>query len=77
MTIVRYTGAIRRDLTLDPDDPRFQAFAVGFGRSAAAAEENATTVNARFATYYDGSGYDNWLVRLPPPWRAWGARWRR
>ena len=30
VAIIRYTGAIRRDLTLDPDDPRFQAFAVGW-----------------------------------------------
>ena len=58
VAIVRYTGAIRRDLTLDPDDPRFQGFAVGYGRSAEAAEENATTVNARFATHYDASGYE-------------------
>ncbi|WP_420634272.1 hypothetical protein [Candidatus Palauibacter sp.] len=58
MAIVRYTGAIRGDLTLDPEDPRFQGFGVGYGRIAEAAEENATTVNARFATYYDGSGYE-------------------
>lgn len=58
VAIIRYTGAIRGDLALDPDDQRFQAFAVGYGRSAESAEENATTVNARFATYYDGSGYD-------------------
>ena len=67
VAIVRYTGAIRRDLTLDPDDPRFQAFAVGYGRSAEAAQENATTVNTRFATHYDGSGYEvlvaeSWVV---------------
>ncbi|WP_419936429.1 hypothetical protein [Candidatus Palauibacter sp.] len=42
VVIIRYTGAIRGDLTLDPDDPRFQAFAVGYGTSAQAAEENAT-----------------------------------
>ena len=67
VAIVRYTGAIRRDLTLDPDDPRFQGFAVGYGRSPEAAEENATTVNTRFATHYDGSGYEvlvaeSWVV---------------
>ena len=67
VAIVRYTGAIRRDLTLDPDDPRFQGFAVGYGRSPEAAEENATTVNTRFATHYDGSGYEvlvaeRWVV---------------
>ncbi|WP_419939872.1 toxin-antitoxin system YwqK family antitoxin [Candidatus Palauibacter sp.] len=67
VAIVRYTGAVRGDLTLDPDDPRFQAFAVGYGRSAEAAEENATTVNTRFATHYDGAGYEvlvaeSWVV---------------
>ena len=58
VVIIRYTGAIRRDLTLDPDDPRFQAFAVGYGTSAQAAEENATRLDARFSTDADGSGYD-------------------
>ncbi|WP_420463598.1 formylglycine-generating enzyme family protein [Candidatus Palauibacter sp.] len=67
VVIIQYTGAIRLDLTLDPDDPRFQGFAVGYGASAEAAEENATTVNARFATYYDGSGYD---VLVAESWAA-------
>ena len=58
VVIVRFTGAVRGDLRLDPGDPRFQAFAVGYGRSAEAAEENATTGNARFATSADGSGYE-------------------
>ena len=58
VVIIRYTGAIRRDLTLDPDDPRFQAFAVGYATSAQAAEENATRLDARFSTYADRSGYD-------------------
>ena len=58
VVIIRYTGAIRRDLTLDPDDPRFQAFSVGYGTSAQAAEENATRLDARFSTYADRSGYD-------------------
>ena len=58
VVIIQYTGAIRRDLTLDPDDPRFQAFAVGYGASPEAAEENATRVDARFSTYTDGSGYE-------------------
>ena len=67
VAIVRYTGAVRGDLTLDPDDPRFQGFAVGYGRSVETAEENATTVNTRFATYYDGNGYEvlvaeSWVV---------------
>ena len=67
VAIIQYTGAIRLDLTLDPDDPRFQAFAVGYGTSAEAAETNATTVDARFATNYDGSGYEV-LVR-----ESWGG----
>ena len=29
--IISYTGVIRQDLTVDPEDPRFQAFTVGFG----------------------------------------------
>ena len=29
VVIIQYTGAIRMDLTVDPDDPRFQAFSVG------------------------------------------------
>lgn len=58
VVIVRYTGAIRRDLTLDPDDPRFRAFSVGYGTSPQAAEQNATRLNARFSTYADRSGYD-------------------
>ncbi|MDE2663226.1 MAG: hypothetical protein OXI39_09530 [Gemmatimonadota bacterium] len=67
VVIIRYTGAIRRDLTLDPDDPRFQAFAVGYGTSAQAAEENATRLDARFSTYADRSGYEvlvaeSWVV---------------
>ena len=57
VVIIRYTGAIRRDLTLDPDDPRFQAFAIGYGGSAEAAEENATR-DIRFSTYADEGGYE-------------------
>ena len=67
VAIIRFTGVLRRDLTLDPDDPRFQAFAVGYGTSAEAAQENATTVSARFATYYDGSGYE---VLVAESWAA-------
>ena len=67
VVIIQYTGAIRRDLTLDPDDPRFQAFAVGYGASAEAAEENATRVDARFVTYADESGYE---VLVAESWAA-------
>ncbi|WP_419939293.1 hypothetical protein [Candidatus Palauibacter sp.] len=70
IVIIRYTGAIRRDLTLDPDDPRFQAFSVGYGTSAEAAEENATRVDARFMTYADESGYE---VLVAESWAAAAA----
>ena len=56
--IVSYTGVIRQDLTVDPEDPRFQAFSVGFGTDFDAAESQATTINQRFRSYSDGSGFE-------------------
>ena len=56
--IVGYTGVIRQDLTVDPEDPRFQAFSVGFGTDYDAAEIQATTINQRFSSRNDGSGYE-------------------
>ena len=56
--IVSYTGVIRQDLTVDPDDPRFQAFSVGFGTDFDAAETQATTINQRFSSQNDGSGFE-------------------
>ena len=56
--IISYTGVIRQDLTVDPEDPRFQAFSVGFGADFDAAETQATTINQRFSSRYDGSGYE-------------------
>ena len=56
--IISYTGVIRQDLTLDPEDPRFQAFSVGFGTDFDAAETQATTINQRFSSQSDGSGYE-------------------
>ena len=56
--IISYTGVIRQDLTVDPDDPRFQAFSVGFGTDFDAAESQATTINQRFSSPSDGSGYE-------------------
>ena len=56
--IVSYTGVIRQDLTVDPEDPRFQAFSVGFGTDFDAAETQATTINQRFSSRNDGSGYE-------------------
>ena len=56
--IISYTGVIRQDLTVDPEDPRFQAFSVGFGTNFDAAESQATTINQRFSSQNDGSGYE-------------------
>ena len=56
--IISYTGVIRQDLTVDPEDPRFQAFSVGFGTDFDAAEAQATTINQRFSSRNDGSGYE-------------------
>ena len=56
--IIRYTGVIRQDLTVDPEDPRFQAFSVGFGTDFDSAEMQATTINHRFSSQNDGSGYE-------------------
>ena len=56
--IISYTGVIRQDLTVDPEDPRFQAFSVGFGTDFDAAEMQATTINQRFSSQSDGSGYE-------------------
>ena len=56
--IISYTGVIRQDLTVDPEDPRFQAFSVGFGTDFDAAETQATTISQRFSSQSDGSGYE-------------------
>jgi len=56
--VVSYTGVLRQDLTVDPEDPRFQAFSVGFGQDFNEAETEATRISQRFSTYYDGSGYE-------------------
>ena len=56
--VVSYTGVLRQDLTVDPEDPRFQAFSVGFGQNFNEAESEATRISQRFSTYYDGSGYE-------------------
>ena len=67
VVVVSYTGVVRRDLTIDPGDPRYQSFSVGYGRSWEEAERSATTLNDRFATNYDGDGYEM-LVR-----ETWGV----
>ena len=57
VVVVSYTGVIPLDLTIDPDDPRFQGFSVGYGTDWDGAEADARA-DARFDTYYDGSGYE-------------------
>ena len=70
VVIIRYTGAVRGDLTLDPDDPRFQAFGVGYGSSWEEAEQLATRLDDRFVSYNDGSGHE---VLVQETWSAGGA----
>ena len=67
VVVVSYTGVVRRALTIDPEDPRYQSYSVGYGTSWEEAERSATTLNDRFATNYDGDGYEM-LVR-----EAWGV----
>ena len=70
VVVVEYTGVIPLDLTIDPDDPRFDGFSVGYGTDWDGAEANAR-LDARFDTYYDGSGYE---VIVREQWNASGAR---
>ena len=61
--IISYTGVIRQDLTVDREDPRFQAFSVGFGTDFDAAETQATTINQRCYLWNPGpreSAAVNW-----------------
>ena len=46
--IISYPGVIHRDLTVDPEDPRFQAFSVGFATDFDATETQATTIDRHF-----------------------------
>ena len=67
VVVVSYNGVVRQDLTIDPEDLRYQSFAVGYGTNWEEAERSATTLNDRFATNYDGDGYEM-LVR-----ETWGV----
>ena len=57
--IISYTGVIRQDLTVDPDDPRFQALSVGFSTDFDAAAE------AQAADLAEGRGEVMWS------WKRW------
>ena len=58
VVVVSYQGVVRQDLAIDPEDPRYQLFSVGYGTSWEEAEENATRLDGRFTTNYDGGGYE-------------------
>ena len=58
VVVVSYMGVVQQDLTIDPEDPRYQAFAVGYGTSWEEAEQYATRLDGRFTTIYDGGGYE-------------------
>ena len=70
VVVVSYTGVIPLDLTIDPDDPRFQGFSVGYGTDWDGAEADARA-DARFDTYYGGSGYE---VIVREQWNVRAAR---
>ena len=70
LVVVGYQGVARGGLTIDPEDPRFQSFTVGYGTDWEQAEQFATRLNDRFATNYDGSGYD---VLVRETWGVSGA----
>ena len=70
VVVVSYTGVIRLDLTIDPEDPRFQGFSVGYGTDWEGAEADAR-LDARFDTYNDGSGYE---VIVREQWNVGSAR---
>ena len=57
LVVIAYEGVVPWDTSVDPDDHRFQAFAVGYGSSWEDAEAE-TVAKARFNMYVDGSGYD-------------------
>ena len=73
VVVVSYMGVVQQDLTIDPDDPRYQLFGVGYGTSWEEAEQNATRVNSRFMTTYDGDGYE---VLVREKWAVAGAAGR-
>ena len=57
LVVIAYEGVVRQDLAVDPGDPRFQAFAIGYGNSWQEAEAEAVA-RARFNGYFDGLRYD-------------------
>ena len=66
LVVVSFQAVVKEDLTIDPQDLRYHAYAVGFGRSSLEAQQAATAINERFLRSNDGSGFDV-LVR-----EAWG-----
>ena len=78
LSVVTWTAAVRLDGALDPEDPRFPNFSIGYGRNWADAEANATERNDRFVAYNDGSEY-GFMLRLTwgiaEPMMALAAAW--
>ena len=59
--VVSFDAVFRRDDKVDPGDPRFTHFAIGYGTSWDGAEANATSLNERFTAYTDGSPFSTVL----------------
>ena len=57
LVVIAFEGVVREDLSVDPEDPRFQAFAIGYGSSSEEAEAEAVG-KARFSGFIVGSGYE-------------------
>ncbi len=57
LVVIAYEGVVPGDTSIDPDDPRFQAFSVGYGNSWDDAEAEAVA-RARLNGYVVGSNYD-------------------
>lgn len=56
LVVIAYEGVVPQDLSVDPEDPRFQAFGIGYGGDWDEAEAEAVA-KARFRGYFDESGY--------------------
>lgn len=80
LVVIAYEGVVLLDSTVDPDDPRFQAFAIGYGSNWQEAEAEAVA-KARLKGYYpDGLGHEivvreAWDALPGAPARAGQARW--
>ena len=67
VVVISYMGVVKREPASDAGDLLLRSYAVGYGASWREAEDEATTLNERFANDNDGSGYEV-VVR-----ETWGA----